>query len=372
MFTTATSPARAEIPFAFEASNVTDVMFNTTGGLASGARVLTKFDVSAAWTPAEDGALKGWSAIVALQATDATDFSGRLTGDLQGVSNIDAPAGVRLSNAWLGYDSEGTAGLKAGVIDLNSEFDVQETGLLFLNPSHGIGPDFSQSGLNAPSIFPTTGLGIVGYWMFDDHWTLKAGVFEGTSGDPNHPGRESIALTGREGALFTVELRNRIAPHFVIGAGAWHYTADFDTLDGFVAGDNAGIYAIADGKLYLEEGSDERGLGAWLRVGFANARINVISTYFGGGFVYTGVFGEHDQAGIAVASARLGDHARDAAALAGTPLESGETTLEATYAFAVIDWMSVQPDVQYVVSPGADPTLADAFVVGTRAVLTWN
>ena len=49
---------------------------------------------------------------------------------------------------------------KAGLYDLNTEFDVVETAGLFINSSHGIGPDFSQSGVNGPSIFPTTSLGI--------------------------------------------------------------------------------------------------------------------------------------------------------------------------------------------------------------------
>ena len=357
------------LPFELGATDVTDVLVNASGGVAQGARILDKLDVTASFAP-DDGALAGWSGYIDLQATDATDFSGALTGAQQGVSNIDAPAGVRLLNAWIGYDWDGVGGFKAGVIDLNSEFDVQSTGELFLNPSHGIGPDFSQSGQNGPSIFPSTGLGLVGNWLPGGHWQLKAGVFEGVTGDPNHPGRESIALTGREGALVVVEIRNHIAPHFVLGAGVWTYTAAFPTLDGGSAHGNAGGYFIADGKLIAV--ADNKGLSAWARLGFANARINPISTYVGGGLVYTGILGEGDQAGFAVGSVRLGDHARDAAALAGSPLVAGETTLEATYSFLATDWLSVQPDIQYVISPGADPTLDNALVVGSRATLTWN
>ncbi len=363
--------AKADEAFTFGAANVGDVFANLSGGVARGVRVLDKLDVTATYAPA-DGPLAGWSGFLDLQATDAANFSGALVGDLQGVSNIDAPAGIRLANAWVGYDWEGTGGVKAGIVDLNSEFDVQSTGALFLNPSHGIGPDFSQSGENGPSIFPTTGLGLVGTWLPGGHWQFKAGVFEGISGDPAHPGRESIALTGREGALFVAEVRNHIAPHFVLGAGGWAYTAAFSTLDGGTAHGNAGAYVIADGKLIAVDGADEQGLDAWLRFGVANARINPISTYIGGGLVYTGIAGENDKAGLSFASAFLGDHARAAAALAGTPLNANETTLEATYGFAVNDWLSVQPDIQYVLSPGADPALDDALVVGTRATLTWN
>lgn len=359
------------LPFELGATDVVDVLANASGGIAQGARVLDKLDVTANFAP-EDGPLAGWSGSIDLQLTDATDFSGTLVGDLQGVSNIDAPAGVRLANAFVAYDFGGAGGLKAGIIDLNSEFDVTGTAALFLNSSHGIGPDFAQTGENGPSIFPTAGLGLVGYWMPFGHWQVKAGVFEGVSGDPTHPGRMSVSLTGREGALVVFEVRNRIAPHFSLGAGAWTYTAAFPTLDGGSAHGNAGGYVVADGKLIAVDGSDEQGLDAWLRLGFANARINPITAYVGGGVVYTGIFGEGDQAGLAFASAHLGDHARDAAALAGTPLDEGETTLEATYNFVATDWLTIQPDVQYVISPGADPSLHDALVVGSRATLTWN
>lgn len=368
VFATITA-ARADapvLPFDLEATNVADVLSNVHGGLARESRVLDKMDVTATFA-GDDHGLPGWTGFVDLQATTAADFSGQVVGDLQGISNIDAPAGFRILDAWFAYGVEGTGGAKAGIIDLNSEFDVTQTAVLFLNPSHGIGPDFAQSGENGPSIFPNPGLGLVGYWMPGDHWLLKAGVFEGTSGDPAHPGRESIALTGREGALFAVEARYRPQPNWVLSLGGWAYTAAFDTLAGGHGHGNAGLYAMTEGKLITVEGHDEQGLDGWLRVGFANSAINPVAAYVGGGVVYTGLFDDADQAGLALAAARIGD-----AAKVNLGLGDGETTLEATYAYAVFDWLTVQPDFQYVISPGADPTLDDAFVIGSRISLTWN
>jgi porin len=360
------------LPFAFAASNVSDVLADVDGGVRTGTRLLDKLDLTATYASDENGPLSGWSAFADLQWTDAVDFNGRLAGTLQGISNIDAPSDVRLLDAWVARDFAGIGGVKAGIVDLNSEFDVQTTGALFLNPSHGIGPDFSQSGENGPSIFPSTGLGLIVWWLPGEHWQVKAGLFEGVTGDPVHPGRESIALTGHEGALLLLEVRNHITPHFVLGTGAWTYTAAFSAFDGSTAHGNAGIYAIADGKLIAVEGDDNKGLNGWLRVGFANAAINPVQAYVGGGLVYTGVFAQADQAGFAVAVGRLGGAARRAAALAGTPLGSGETDIEATYSVLVTDWLTVQPDIQYVISPGADPTLRNALVIGSRATLIWN
>lgn len=369
LFAYSLSANAGPLPLTLGASNVTDVLSNVQGGLRRGTRVLNKLDVTAQLS-GDETRLSGWSGFMDLQWTDATRFSETLVGDMQGVSNIDAPSNLRLLNAWIGYNGEALGG-KAGILDLNSEFDIQATGALFLNSAHGIGPDFSQSGENGPSIFPSTGLGAVGRWLPRSDWQVKAGIFEGVAGDPAHPGRTSVSLTAREGALLVFEARKQVTANFTLGGGAWTYTAAFPTLDGGMTTGNAGFYAIADAKLYGKDGTDENGFRGWLRVGFANARINPIDMYIGGGLVYTGVLTDDDQAGFSVASSHLGGPAQRAAALASQTL-TRETTLEATYSLALGNRLILQPDIQYVLSPGGDASVDNALVVGSRITLTWN
>jgi porin len=332
-------PASAEeagAPIAIGATNVLDVLANVSGGLKTGTRILDKFELGARFA----GDDHGWPDVTAflnVQWTDATAFSENLVGDMQTVSNIDGPAGARIVNAWVSKSFEGRGGLKGGIIDLNSEFDMQTTGGLFLNASHGIGPDFSQSGLNGPSIFPSTGLGLVGWWLAGEHWQVKSGIFEGEVGDPANPGHPSYALSAHEGALLVAEARDRITPNFVLGVGGWTYTSAFETLDATrkVHG-NAGVYAIADGTLYEAPEGDRAGLSGWLRVGIADERINPVGSYIGAGLLYTDIAGRKaDQIGIAVGHAHLGAPARRAAAASGTSLGAGETmspqTLFVTY-----------------------------------------
>ena len=84
-----------------------------------------------------------------------------LTGDIQSVSNIEAENSWRLYEVWANVPIKTLNGsLLVGLYDLNSEFDVINTGGLFLNSSHGIGPDFSSSGVTGPSIFPYTSLAV--------------------------------------------------------------------------------------------------------------------------------------------------------------------------------------------------------------------
>jgi porin len=350
------------------ATNISDVLGNVRGGLKRGARLLDKADVTATFL-GDDHGVPGFTFFLDGQITDATNFSGALVGDAQTISNIDGPAGGRLVSAWVAREFDGIGGLKAGVVDLNTEFDVQSTAALFLNAAFGIGPDFSQSGLNGPSIFPSTGLGLVGWWLPGGHWQLKAGIFEDTPGDPMHPGRTHFAFTREEGALVVAEVRNQITPDTVLGVGGWRYTASFDAIDpvrGRLSG-NSGIYAIADALLYAAPEGDEAGLRGWLRVGFADDRINAINTTVNGGFVYTAPFGRMaDQVGLSFAHARFGDAARQAGSLG-----PAETTLEATYSFNINSHLTVQPDMQYVMSPGGDPGIGDALVLGSRVIASW-
>jgi len=145
----------------FAATAIGDAIADIAGGLRRGGRLLGKADLTTAFAGDSFG-FTGLTAFLDVQAGTGGDFSGRIAGDAQTVSNIDGPAGLRLANAWLAREFDGLGGLKAGVIDLNTEFDVQSTAALFLNSSFGIGPDFSQAGANGPSIFPSTGLGLVG------------------------------------------------------------------------------------------------------------------------------------------------------------------------------------------------------------------
>jgi porin len=370
-------PMDADQPvFTVSAINTTDVLANVKGGLHAGARVLDKFEGGIRFL----GNAQFWpgvSAFLTVQGTDATAFSENLVGDLQNVSNLNGPAGLRLSNAWVAKTFGGTSGVKAGIIDLNSEFDVQTIAALFLNASHGIGLDYSQSGLNGPDIFPSYGLGVVGWGLMSEHWQWKSGIFEGTPGNPANPGAPQFMLSGSEGALLTLEIRNRPSADTVIGLGGWFYTASFDALESGPLGParvhgNAGVYGLFETSLFTPENSDRAGLKGWIRDGIADPRINAVDFYTGGGLVYDGPWGRPaDQIGFAIAYAHFGAPARRAAGFTGASIGAGETNFELTYSYALGGLLTIQPDIQYVISPSANRAIPNALIIGTRMIFAW-
>jgi porin len=345
------------------ATYTSDSFANLQGGLRTGFSQMGLLELTA---EAAGGALgvEGAEAFASVQYVHGRSLSNRLVGDAQVSSNIDAPDGVRLFEAWLSVPLGRDGYVKAGLIDLNGEFDVQDVGALFLNSSHGIGPDFSQSGLNGPSIFPATSSAVVA-GVNKGRLSLRAGIFDAVAGDPERPRRTVVRFPGESGLLLVGEAEFRPSRTTQVQLGAWSYTSAFDTLPDAVGGverrrGNRGAYISAESRL----GSfGDHSVDGWVRAGTAETRFNPIGLYLGGGIAA----GPDDRRfGLAIAHARLG--ARAGLGPDDRP-EHAETVVEMTFSRAIGDWFIVQPDVQYIINPRFDRSLRDSLAAGVRIQL---
>jgi len=149
--------------------------------------VLSKLRISATWNAGAFGD-PDLKTHVQIFAINGRPFSGDFVGDIQTLSNIEAPTSVRLFDLWVEQAFNKKGSVRFGLLDLNHDFDAISPAGLFISSSHGIGPDISKSGRNGPSIFPVSSLAAEGAWSPSQRLTLKAGVFDGVSGDPQHPG----------------------------------------------------------------------------------------------------------------------------------------------------------------------------------------
>jgi porin len=359
-----------------EAVLTLDAMENLRGGVNRSGTVLGNADL----TFTADTAGAGWweDGTFFLYLLGDFNFGGLLTdkvGDLQGTSNIEADPAVKVYEAWYEHRFfEGRLSLLAGLHDFNSEFDVLEYASNFINSSFGISPDISQVG---PSIFPTTALALRLRARPTPGSYLLAAVYDGVPGDPELPQRTHLRLSEHDGVFTALEAGlTRDEPgspgYFKLGAGGWILTARVDDFTGQSHDFNHGFYLIGE-KTLFPEGDDGQGLGAFVQFGLADPHRNQIGSYWGAGLRYTGLIPGRDQdvAGLAVASARNGKHflrfTRDSGM---SPAEHAETVIEGTYQAVVRPWLLVQPDVQYVINPGTDPTLGNALVAGVRLVVS--
>src|SRR3989475_368546 len=268
-----------------------------------------------------------------------------LVGDVQGVSNLEAPAAARLEEAWLQQDLlDNRLSWLVGRYDLNTEFYRLQSGALFINSSFGIGPEFAHSGVARPSIFPNTALGTRVAFKPSPNVLWRAAVLDG--GPVDRPGDGVRVFAPGDGALVVAEVALLARPDTVgvprhrrfgigrgqarpyvgkVALGAWYYTARFpdlvDTLPNGAAVEHRGsrgAYLIGDLMV--------RSLTAFAQLGLGDGRVNQIGGYLGGGLTLTAPLPSRaqDALGLAVAAARNGSLYERAQTSAGAPAGRSE------------------------------------------------
>ena len=370
-------PPKLPASLTFTGALTVDGLADVSGGARPGETALDLLKLSAAYDGGPAGR-PGWSGLISVAQIGAGDFTGRRVGGFQSVANSEAtPGGVRLYEAWAQRSlGDGAGSVKVGLIDFNTTFDVQETAALFLNASHGVGPEIGDTGRNGPSIYPTPALAVAGVYRPAEGWTAQIGVFDAVAGDPDHRGAfVAVHLSAADGALIAAQVERRLGDAARFEAGAWTYTGDFPALGDASPtprrlGGNRGLYGLAEGRLLGAAGGGQ--LSGWLRLGFADGRINRAERYLGAGLVWAGPIPgrDRDEVGIAVARAGFGAGARAAGRLVGETIGGSETDIEATYRLAFRDWLNLQPDVQYILDPNGDVRRRAALVVGLRLAIT--
>jgi porin len=362
------APIGAAEPVDFSAEYTGDILAVVSGGLSTGTSYLDNLDLELEVDLAE--AWDGGAGKLRVHGlyNNATTFSEIRVGDLQVVSNIDTSGGWRLFEFWYEFGDSNWS-VRTGLYDLNSEFDVNETGGLFLNSSHGIGGEFGMSGRNGPGIFPVSAFSLRTAMKLGPV-TARVVVMDGVPGDPDKSSSNRIDLSGEDGALTVYEVDAPYAESARLWLGYWRYSAEFEQVDGAGFGrGNDGWYVGSESALRL--GSRE---ASWfIRFGQADERFNLVSGYVGLGAVVAGAIKGRpaDRLGIAVASARAGDPYRESIAARGERASRHETTWELTYEIRLNERVLIQPDIQYVRNPSLSPDLDDAWIVGCRFQLTY-
>jgi porin len=364
-------------PIGFSVAYTADLLRNTTGGANVGSAYLDNLDVTATLDAAS---LLGWNGVT-LHAhalyNNRAQFSERFTGDAQTASNIDAPRAFRVFELWGEWRSSSSAAtsLRAGIYDLNSEFDASETRGVFMHSSFGVGHELAQTGGNGPSIFPVTGLGLRIDRAFSNGWAARAVALDALPGDPDDPSRTRLRVSSEDGALLAAELERRGERVQKFALGTWSYTKSVERLEDTALGAleprrlrNRGIYAMADLRLWRDAAAEQREISFFMRHGRAAENANEYRASTQLGFVWQQPVlrdrAESLALGVCVAessralrAARLGE---------GLDTDGREIAIELTYRVEATSWLTLQPDLQYIMNPGVDPELDDAFVVGVR------
>lgn len=333
-------------------------------------------------------------------------------GNQQLISNIEAAPSVKLYDLWLDQTLlDKKLSIRVGQEGANDEMMVTAYGGLFLNSSFGFpgmpASDLPSGGPNYPLATPFARA----LYTASDQITLIGGVYNGNPaplgpGDPQLRDRNGTAFVFDEHMLGFGELW--YSPNAKASAnlpttykiGAW-YSSDnfndqrFDNIGSLLASPGStgkprnhvgdwGIYGIVDQMVWQQSAAKDRGIGVFLQLMGGPSDRNLSNFFAEGGMNWFGPFYRrpNDIVGLAVSYLGISPVARafssDLVAFgrAASTYRSNETVIEATYAAPVTDWLTLQPDIQYVLNPNAgipnnfaNTPLPNALVIGMRATI---
>jgi porin len=341
---------------------------------------------------------------------------------LQTASGIEADRSTRLWELW--YDqkfrSKDRIDLKIGQQSLDQEFMVSQNALLFVNTMFGwpMLPSADMPG-GGPA-YPLSALGARVRAHPTNALTVLAGLYNGSpvgnnaydAGDPQRQNSTGTSFPLHGGALAIAELQYAFpalggmvepgAAEPLAGTyklGFWYDSERFadQAYDstGLSLADpasngmpqthrgNYAIYAVMDQTVWQDQHDADRSLAMFLRPMWTPlADRNLITFSVNAGLVLHDPLPQrpNDTLGIGVNYARVSGRTatldRDTALFAGsyTPVQSGETVVEATYQYQATPCWQIQPDIQYTFNPGggvANPnqpgqSVKNELVVGVR------
>ena len=333
------------------------------------------------------------------------------------VSNIEADRATRLFELW--YQQSflgGKLDVRLGQLAADQEFTLSQYAGLFINSSFGWpalpAVDLPAGGPSYP--FATPGVRLRA--LPNERTTLLLGVFNGNpAANANFPPSDpqlrnpSGANLRFQGTFVIGEVQYAVnqgegakGPPATFKLGAWYNSNAFANQFFATGGETAAVpgvillpsqfrrdwsvYAVVDQLVWRPPGAREGGgMGVFLRAMGAPANRNQVVAFVDGGVALKGPFGRAgDSVGLGFGWARIsgvtiaGEQALVAAG-GQVPVQSAETVVELTYQAQLTPWWVLQPDFQYVFSPGggvlnpdgSGRVIGSAAVFGLRTVVTF-
>lgn len=337
----------------FEAGLVLDRVENLQGGIEETGETLANVDLTYELKTSEIGGPENGTFFAYILGNDGGDPSENV-GDAQVTSNIETNDTVKVYELWYQHALSENNAITVGLHDYNSVFYGLDSSGLLINSSFGIGPEVAQVG---PSIFSTTSVGVIFTSDRDNQYTYAA-VYDGVPGDPDDDKGTHIKFDSGDGLFTAIEhgwLGGEDNP-WKIGVGAWHHSAEVASpVDGAEVDSNFGIYSIGE-KTFADK------LSGFYQLGFASESKNAVSKYLGMGVTKEEFLSSKGSISAGIAIAMLGGDFKDE----NPGTESQEIAIELTYAYTYNDYLTIHPDVQYIVKPGFSEDLDNALVLTLR------
>lgn len=352
---------------AIRGSYTYDYSYNVSGGIASGSSNRSFLDVGLNVDLQSALNWENGTAAIGFQKYSG-DNASDLVGDFQGTGSNDADDVEILSELWIErFFLEDTLRVKVGKIDANSEFAYVDKGTEFVNASF----------LFSPTIFtfttsPDTAVGTNLFFYPYENVYGGFGVYDGATQLGRSTGKSGLDSIFRSpGSLFFIaevggswnnekgQLPGRL------GLGVWRHNANFERFDGGVENGAEGYYIVFDKTVWernVNSNDQRQSLDTFLQYGYASGSISEVEQHIGFGLVVSNPLGARteDVSGFGLTWVDFTDEPA-----AGFD-EPSELVIECFYKIQFNPFLSIKPDLQYVIDPGGNANLDNAFVPGLR------
>jgi len=380
------APAAHGITFPVSVS--AEVLGNFSGGTSRTAIWESLWNVGIAIDLEKAVGWKGGSMIVRALYGQGSGLTSAAVHDFNTLSNIDTYDSLRLYETWLQQEFDnGKFSIRAGQLLADAEFFGSEYGALFLNSSFGAIPLVSKN-VNPP-IFPIAAPGLRLRAEPADAFYAEVACFSGDVGVPETTNKHNtrFSFRGRDGALIFAEIGYHWHPPAPDASppsasnpplsgtyklGGYYDSKTFpDVAGGAAHRGEYSIYFIADQELWHPDRSANRALSFFTRVGFAPENRSIVSLYGDVGLHFRGWCAARpgDIVGLGFSHAQLSPDLRDDA---GRGLHAHHEMIgELTYQAVLSSYLSIQPDLQFIFTPGATQPASTAVVMGMRLNLAF-
>jgi len=426
MFGLRTALGRYGISIGLQATS--EVLGNVTGGIHRGADYDGLTMLSVGLDTAKAFGWQGGTFNISALQIHGRNLSADNLANLQTASGIAAEDTTRLWELW--YDQaflDGRMDVKVGQQSIDQEFIVSQYSGTFINTMMGWPAVPSYDLYAGGPAYPLSSLGVRFRGQPTGALTLLGGVFN--DNPPGGPFNDNSQLRQRErygaqfntttGALFIAEIQyavNRPAtgdmatqgapPTGLPGTyklGAWYDTAGFPDQrfgsDGLSLADpnsngnpllrshNYSLYGVVDQMVWRPDPRSPRSIGVFARMMGAPGDRNLISFSVNAGIVLKAPLPDRDDDslglgfGVVKVSSQAAALDQDIANFSGSPypIRSSETFIELTYQYQAAPWWVIQPDFQYVFTPGggvpnpANPgrRVGNEAILGLRTTITF-
>lgn len=367
------SYSQDKMPISYEASYVSDFVSNVSGGVDKGSCYLGMIDIAASINTENANLWKGGELYVQVENTHGSTPTADLVGDLQVFSNIENGNYTYLYQMWYKQHINNSS-LTIGVHDLNSEFLASDYAGEYINSSFGIMPTVS---MNVPvSIFPKPVFGAVLSHGLTDLLNIKTAVYDGNPLSlDEEPYNTSFKLNDEKSYFAIAELTYNNGSDLYEGCyklGAFYHSDPYTDLSdvGKTHNGNYGVYAIADQTMVSNSENTQLGIDAFAKLGVSPTDRNPFAYFWGAGVNLNNIISKrpNDICGVAIAALGINKE------LYSNNLffeKQNETVVEIMYKAAISNNITIQPEMQYIINPGALKNINNAVIALLRTNISF-